>query len=94
MTQHDEDPLASAERQMDDTARDMERARDELEGDIDESKKELEELREREGEAAESVAGDWRETEDEAGGDDPTGAGGSVDVERDDEAGRGSQRRG
>lgn len=77
-----DDEVREAEADMDDTAREMEHHRDEVERDIAESRRELEELRDRQGAAAEGIAGDWHETEDEAGGEDASGAGGGVDVER------------
>jgi predicted RNase H-like nuclease (RuvC/YqgF family) len=75
MMREDEDPVAAAERPMDETIREMENERKELEHDIDSTRKELEELRRRQGAAGDPVAGDWRDTDDEAGGDDAKGAG-------------------
>jgi hypothetical protein len=75
MTREEQDPVAAAERPMDETIREMEHEREELEHDIDASRKELDELRRVQGAAGEDVAGDWRDTDDEAGGDDPKGAG-------------------
>lgn len=84
MTDDREDDVRAAQADMDATARDMERKSEAVEDDIEASRRELDELRDREGEAAGDVAGDWRETEDEAGGEDPRGAGRSVDVEREE----------
>ena len=46
-----------------------------LGGEIDRAKKELEARRQDAGEPAGAVAGDWEESHDEAGGEDPEGAG-------------------
>lgn len=84
MSDDRDEQLRQAQTDMDATAREMEREGEQVDADIDESRKGLDELRETQGEAAADVAGDWRETEDEAGGEDPKGAGRSVDVEREE----------
>ena len=84
MTPQDEQrDVAGAERDMEKTEREMEHEGEHLEDDIEETRRDLEELRRVQGEAGTDFAGDWRETGDEAGGEDPSGAESSVDVERD-----------
>jgi hypothetical protein len=66
------DPEQALERQADELEERVER----LGGDIDEAK---DRLKDRAAEAehlgqAEDVAGDWSETDDQAGGEDPVGA--------------------
>lgn len=87
-----EQQIQEAARDMDRSIRDMERHGEEVQHEIDDSRRELDEMRRTTG--VRDTAGDWHGEEDEAGGDDPEGARRSVRVERDDEAGRGSGRRG
>ena len=56
---------------MDDSIRRLEDERDQLEDDIDASRKELHHMQEATGG---EVAGDWRDTDDASGGEDPKGA--------------------
>ncbi|UGS34010.1 hypothetical protein [Capillimicrobium parvum] len=60
-----------AQEAMDDSIRRLEHERDRLEQDIDESRKELHHMEEATGG---EVAGDWRDTDDASGGEDPEGA--------------------
>jgi hypothetical protein len=90
MSPTDEDPFADVERDMEKTERMMESEHDRLERDIEETRHELRDMERATGGA---VAGDWRETDDAAGGEDPEGARETSD-EPDDEAGRGGTRRG
>jgi hypothetical protein len=72
MTENDEEPTGGdVERDMRDTEAKMEREREHLADDIDIARKDLAEMERATGG---EVAGDWRDTADAAGGEDPEGA--------------------
>lgn len=70
-----DDALRAAQKDMEQTAREMEHLGEEVDEDIERSHERADALRERQGDAAEDVAGDWHETDDAAGGEDPSGVG-------------------
>lgn len=88
-------PIEEAAQAMDDQIRDMEQEREHLEGEIEASRRELRDMQATTGGG---VAGDWRDTDDDAGGEDPHGAGKHDERHEpsraDDEASRGGVRRG
>jgi len=60
-----------AQEAMDDSIRHLEERSEQLEEHIAESRRELHDMEQTTGG---EVAGDWRDTEDDAGGEDPEGA--------------------
>jgi hypothetical protein len=71
MSETDEEPTADAEREMVDTEKTMEHERERLEEDIKSARKDLDRM---ENVTGGEVAGDWRDMDDAAGGEDPEGA--------------------
>lgn len=93
MDDNPEREVEAAAREMDATIQRMEREGERVARDIAGSRDEAAEMRRRTG--ARDAAGDWRDTDDQSGGEDPRGAGGDQPAEReDDEASRGGTRGG
>jgi predicted nucleic acid-binding Zn-ribbon protein len=72
---------SDSHREVDAAAKDMESGAEELQervenldDDIDDSRRKLEEMRQKLGDRGDNVAGDWEDTDDAAGGEDPKGA--------------------
>jgi predicted nucleic acid-binding Zn-ribbon protein len=64
----------AAARDMEAEAKDLEERTEHLGTDIEDSRRKLEEMRSRLDDSGDNVAGDWQDTDDASGGEDPKGA--------------------
>jgi hypothetical protein len=69
--ENSERDVEKAQESMSDTARHLEKRNEQLEDDIDDAKDQLKEMEHKTGG---EVAGDWEDTDDASGGEDPEGA--------------------
>ena len=66
-----DEPTTEPDRDLKQTGDELEERLDRLDDDIDESRKEAKARAEEDDDPFEDVAGDWEDTEDDAGGEDP-----------------------